>query len=69
MLHYNTKKVSTFGEKMTNLLIKNANIIATMDHDRKEIFNKSINCEDGKIIDIGDLKNFNYNPELIIDAH
>ena len=35
----------------------------------KEISNKSIYCENGKIIDIGDLENFNYNPGLIIDAH
>ena len=55
--------------KISNLLIKNAQIIATMDDDKKEISNKSIYCENGKIIDIGDLENFNYNPGLIIDAH
>ena len=55
--------------KIANLLIKNAQIIATMDDERKEISNKSIYCENGKIIDIGDLENFNYNPGLIIDAH
>ena len=37
--------------KIANLLIKNAQIIATMDDDRKEISNKSIYCENGKIID------------------
>ena len=45
--------------KIANLLIKNAQIIATMDDERKEISNKSIYCENGKIIDIGDLENFN----------
>ena len=53
---------------MSKLLIKNASIIATMDDDRNELLNKSIYCEGGKIIDIGDLKKFNYNPELVIDA-
>ena len=53
---------------MSKLLIKNASIIATMDDDRKELHNKSIYCESGKIIDIGDLKTFNYNPEIVIDA-
>ena len=53
---------------MSKLLIKNASIIATMDDDRKELLNKSIYCENGEIIDIGDLKNFNYNPEIVIDA-
>ena len=53
---------------MSKLLIKNASIIATMDDDRKELLNKSIYCEDGEIIDIGDLKTFNYNPEIVVDA-
>ena len=44
---------------MSKLLIKNASIIATMDDDRKELLNKSIYCEGGEIIDIGDLKNLN----------
>ena len=39
-----------------------------MDDDRNEIINKSIYCEDGKIVDIGDLANFHYNPEFVIDA-
>jgi 8-oxoguanine deaminase len=53
---------------MSSLLIKNASVIATMDDDRNEIINKSIYCEDGKIVDIGDLANFHYNPEFVIDA-
>ena len=53
---------------MSKLLIKNASIIATMDDDRNELVNKSIYCEGGEIIDIGDLKTFNYNPEIVIDA-
>ena len=35
---------------MSKLLIKNASVIATMDDDRNEIINKSIYCEDGKIL-------------------
>ena len=53
---------------MSKILIKNASIIATMDDDRTELVNKSIYCEDGKIVDIGDLENFHYNPEFVIDA-
>ena len=53
---------------MSKLLIKNASIIATMDDDKKELLNKSIYCEGGEIVDIGNLKNFNYNPEIVIDA-
>ena len=49
---------------MSKLLIKNASIIATMDDDRNELINKSIYCEGGEIIDIGDLKTLNYNPEI-----
>ena len=53
---------------MSSLLIKNASIIATMDDDRKEIVNQSIYCRDGEIVDIGDLENFKYNPDFVIDA-
>ena len=40
---------------MSKLLIKNASIIATMDDDKKELLNKSIYCEGGEIVDIGNL--------------
>ena len=52
---------------MSKLLIKNASVIATMDDDRNEIINKSIYCEDGKIVEIGDIENF-LNADIIIDA-
>ena len=52
---------------MSKLLIKNASVIATMDDDRNEIFNKSIYCEDGKIVEIGDIENF-LNADIVIDA-
>jgi formylmethanofuran dehydrogenase subunit A len=46
---------------MSKLLIKNASVIATMDDDRTEIINKSIYCEDGKIVEIGDIENVYFN--------
>ena len=52
---------------MSKLLIKNASVIATMDDDRNEIINKSIYCEDGKIVEIGDIENC-FNTDIIIDA-
>ena len=52
---------------MSKLLIKNASVIATMDDDSNEITNKSIYCEDGKIVEIGDIENF-FNTDTIIDA-
>ena len=52
---------------MSKLLIKNASVIATMDDDSNEITNKSIYCEDGKIVEIGDIENF-LNTDIIIDA-
>ena len=52
---------------MSKLLIKNASVIATMDDDRNEIINKSIYCEEGKIVEIGDIENF-LNADIIIDA-
>ena len=39
---------------MSNILIKNAKIIATMDDNQNEIVNQSIYCENGKIIEIGE---------------
>ena len=46
---------------MSKLLIKNASVIATMDDDRTEIINKSIYCEDSKIVEIGDIENVYFN--------
>ena len=53
---------------MSKLLIKNASVIATMDDDRTELINKSICCEDGRIIQIGVIENFNFNADVVIDA-
>ena len=53
---------------MSKLLIKNASVIATMDDDRTEIINKSIYCEDSKIVEIGDIENFYFNADVVIDA-
>ena len=53
---------------MSKLLIKNASVIATMDDDRTELINKSIYCEDGRIIQIGVIENFNFNADVVIDA-
>ena len=53
---------------MSKLLIKNASVIATMDDDRTELINKSICCEDGRIIQIGVFENFNFNADVVIDA-
>lgn len=53
---------------MSKLLIKNASVIATMDDDRTELINKSIYCEDGRIIQIGVIESFNFNADVVIDA-
>jgi len=53
---------------MSKLLVKNASVIATMDDDRTELINKSIYCEDGRIIQIGVIENFNFNADVVIDA-
>ena len=53
---------------MSKLLIKNASVIATMDDDRTEIINKSIYCEDSKIVEIGDIENVYFNADVVIDA-
>ena len=53
---------------MSNILIKNAKIIATMDDNQNEIVNQSIYCENGKIIEIGQCENSNYDTRRTIDA-
>ena len=53
---------------MSNILIKNAKIIATMDDNQNEIVNQSIYCENGKIIEIGQCENSNYDTRSTIDA-
>ena len=53
---------------MSNILIKNAKIIATMDDNQNEIVNQSIYCENGKIIEIGECNNENYDSKYTINA-
>ena len=53
---------------MSNILIKNAKVIATMDDDLRELSNNSIYSENGIIVEIGKCDNSNYQPEQIIDA-
>jgi len=53
---------------MSNILIKNAKIIATMNDNQNEIVNQSIYCENGKIIEIGQCENANYDTRSAIDA-
>ena len=53
---------------MSNILIKNAKIIATMNDNQNEIVNQSIYCENGKIIEIGQCENANYDTRSTIDA-
>ena len=53
---------------MSNILIKNAKIIATMNDNQNEIVNQSIYCENGKIIEIGQCENTNYDTRTTIDA-
>ena len=53
---------------MSNIFIKNAKIIATMDDNQTEIVNQSIYCENGKIIEIGECVNSNYDKRITINA-
>ena len=53
---------------MSNILIKNAKVIATMDNDLRELNNNSIYSENGIIVEIGKCDNLNYQPDQIIDA-
>ena len=53
---------------MSNILIKNAKVIATMDNDLRELNNHSIYSEKGIIVEIGKCDNLNYQPDQIIDA-
>ena len=53
---------------MSNILIKNAKIIATMDDNKREIVNQSIYCENGKIVEIGECSNPNYDKRITIKA-
>ena len=53
---------------MSNIFIKNAKVIATMDDNQTEIVNQSVYCENGKIIEIGECENSNYDKRITINA-
>ena len=53
---------------MSNILIKNAKIIETMDDNKREIVDKAIYCENGKGVEIGECLNTNYDKRIIINA-
>ena len=53
---------------MSNIFIKNAKVIATMDDNQTEIVNQSIYCENGKIVEIGECTNSNYDKRTTINA-
>ena len=53
---------------MSSIFIKNAKVIATMDDNQTEIVNQSIYCEDGKIVEIGECINSNYDKRITINA-
>ena len=52
---------------MSNIFIKNAKVIATMDDNQTEIVNQSIYCENGKIVEIGECTNSNSNKRTKIN--